>query len=191
MREKILTIAQEQLQSGGYENLNFATIAESLSTSRANLHHHFKNKEGLALEATRHYADAMLQNMKQMASAHDGNIITFLAEFEKFMIAKIKEDGCGGSCICSQIIREEDVPQSIRDLSEAHFLKVTSLFKEIIKESQNKKIILKTIAPERLAMMTFSFIMGVGQMALVRGNDPKFIKSLKGLMQEWINRYKI
>ena len=39
MKDEILKLAQQQMKEGGYENLNFAKIAEDLSTTRANLHH--------------------------------------------------------------------------------------------------------------------------------------------------------
>ena len=55
VRDEIINLAVDQLKAGGYKALNFAVIAEQLDTTRANLHHHFKNKEGLGIEATKAY----------------------------------------------------------------------------------------------------------------------------------------
>ena len=46
MRAEILKIAEDQMKAGGYEQLNFAVIANDLKTTRANLHYHFKNRDG-------------------------------------------------------------------------------------------------------------------------------------------------
>ena len=53
MKNAILKRAEQQLMGGGYDKLNFATIARDLNTTRANLHYHFKNKETLAIEVTK------------------------------------------------------------------------------------------------------------------------------------------
>lgn len=56
MREQIKHTAEELLIRHGYRGFNFRSIAEELGTTRANLHYHFKNKDGLVLEVLDEYA---------------------------------------------------------------------------------------------------------------------------------------
>lgn len=61
------------LRTGGYEALNFGTIAEELNTTRANIHYHFKNKENLALAAIDRYMDDIESNIRTLAEEHPGD----------------------------------------------------------------------------------------------------------------------
>lgn len=56
MRDQIKRIAEELLIQHGYRGFNFRNIAEELGTTRANLHYHFGNKDGLVLEVLEEYA---------------------------------------------------------------------------------------------------------------------------------------
>ena len=56
MREQIKRMAEELLIRHGYRGFNFRSIAEELGTTRANLHYHFGNKDGLVLEVLDEYA---------------------------------------------------------------------------------------------------------------------------------------
>lgn len=57
MRDRIKRVAEELLVKHGYPGLNFRLIAEVLKTTRANLHYHFGNKEGLVEEVLDDYAN--------------------------------------------------------------------------------------------------------------------------------------
>lgn len=56
MRDQIKRLAEELLIRHGYRGFNFRSIAEELGTTRANLHYHFGNKDGLVLEVLDEYA---------------------------------------------------------------------------------------------------------------------------------------
>lgn len=56
MRDQIKSLAETLLIHHGYRGFNFRTIAEELGTTRANLHYHFGNKDGLVLEVLEEYA---------------------------------------------------------------------------------------------------------------------------------------
>ena len=68
MRESILKIAEEQMMAGGYGTLSFGEIAKELSTTRANLHYHFKNKETLAVEVTTKFIKDQESNLFNLAT---------------------------------------------------------------------------------------------------------------------------
>ena len=190
MRNEIIVEAQEQLKLGGYDNLNFAKIADKLSTTRANLHHHFTNKEGLAYEATRAYIDAKKELIDSLVQESEGNFIVFLNHLEKLMIEVISRDGDSGSCVCNQLLKDSNVPEQVKTLAREHILEVQLLFSSLIRTSQEKKILSATHEAEKLALMTHTVILGVAQMAMIRGRDPLFLDAIDGLLGEWISQYK-
>ncbi len=191
MKDKILKLAQQQMKDGGYENLSFAKIAEDLSTTRANLHHHFKNKEGLALQATQHYIDETRDNLMTLMNNNKGNFAGFLNDLEDFFIKDMQVNGCRGSCVCSQLVREPDIPDSILKLAHNHFDTLKRSFEVMIKESQEHGLIVKSISATELSYLSMSMLMGFSQLAMIHGDDPKYINEIKGTMTKFISAYKV
>lgn len=190
MKDKILKIAQEQMKSGGYENLNFSKIAEDLSTTRANLHHHFKNKEGLAFQATQKYIEESSQKLMGLFTANKGDFPSFISDVESFFFEEAKSNGRCGGCVCSQLIREPNIPSEILKLAQSHFDNIKIGLEIMIKESQENGLIKKSISPEELAYLTMSTLFGMGHLAMVHGDDPKFLKKIKGTLVRLVNAYK-
>lgn len=55
MREKIKSLALDLLVQHGYRGMTFGDVAKSLGTTRANIHHHFGNKQKLVEEVVVSY----------------------------------------------------------------------------------------------------------------------------------------
>lgn len=55
MRERIKTVAADLLIRHGYRGASFGDVAEALSTTRANIHYHFGNKNALIEEVIEDY----------------------------------------------------------------------------------------------------------------------------------------
>ena len=190
MREEILALAQEQLKVGGYDNLNFARIAETLSTTRANLHYHFKNKQQLALEATKVYVNEHYEEMRALQNAFPDNIVEFLNALEPHFIEHFSEAGGVSGCICTQLIRESDVPGPLRDLAVEHFSALNTMTVEMIISSMGRGVLKKNINPISLGMMISSLFMGVAQIALVQEDEEAFIEGFKGMFGRFIEPYR-
>jgi TetR/AcrR family transcriptional regulator, transcriptional repressor for nem operon len=57
MRDQIKDLALELLIKHGYRGVSFGDLADALKTTRANIHYHFGNKEGLVEEVLEEYID--------------------------------------------------------------------------------------------------------------------------------------
>ena len=113
MKDQILDLAEEQLKTGGYGALRFGTIAEALGTTRANLHHHFGSKEGLATEAAERYVAASFAFMGDLLDRHDGDLHGYLAAIEGLVQARLRTRGGQGACVCAQLARAAKVPDRV------------------------------------------------------------------------------
>lgn len=189
MKEEILQLAEEHLKSGGYENLTFTNLAKSLSTTRANIHHHFRNKEGLALGATQRYADEAFARIKIFSVEHSGDFPSFIRAIERFHAEILHEKGATSSCICSQLIRETNVPDELRKIAIRHFKNIQNLFKQMIIDSQERGTLTKDYDADTLAVEAMSLVLGMGQMALVHGDNPHFRGTYERILSNWIENY--
>lgn len=66
MRERIKSLAAMLLIKHGYRGVSFGHIAEGLSTTRANIHYHFGNKNALVEEVTDEYVTATLDGFRSI-----------------------------------------------------------------------------------------------------------------------------
>ena len=182
MKAQILTQAVQQLKTGGYESLSFGKIAEELSISRANVHHHFQNKEKLAIDATQAHINESYHYLKEMATRHHGNYKAFLIEVEAVMLEMVKTCQTKAGCICSHLIRDPGIPSELTDLSRDHFNKMVRVFKEVIESSQNTGTLKNNIGAQSLATQVVTIILGVSQMALAVSNIEDYVDSIQGIL---------
>lgn len=66
MRERIKSLAAKLLIKHGYRGVSFGDIADRLSTTRANIHYHFGNKNSLVEEVTDEYVTATLARFRSI-----------------------------------------------------------------------------------------------------------------------------
>ena len=190
MRTKILKIAEEQMKAGGYTSLSFGAIAKELSTTRANLHYHFKNKESLAVEVTKRFIADQESDLVKMAAQFTGNFPKYLEGMESFLWSHHDCNGRVGACVCAQIIRQPQVPDSLMSLAQRHFDFMRNMLTEQVVESQKNGTLRNDVDPLVIAMQAGCVMTGMAQMALFMsedicsGNYP-----LKGTLKEWVKNY--
>lgn len=189
MKDEIIKIAQKQLKAGGYDALNFASIAEELNTSRANLHHHFKNKEGLAEEATRSYMHENLCFKAMMMEKHSGNFPGYFAEIDKMILGGIAKTGQIPNCTCNQLLNSDDVPDGLIELSKDFFKQNVDNHIKFIRDSQEAGTMNTVLDAERLANIAMIFMGGIVQ-ALRASKDPKaYAKKMRGAFSDFLKPY--
>lgn len=190
MKEEILSLAEKQMKIGGYESLSFREIAEELSISKANVHHHFKNKEALAIEVANHYASEHLQQMDEVAIALAPDYIQFLnAVSDNFWKEAFEFDNCA-LCVCAQLTREASIPKNLLDVAQGHFVKVIELFQKHAQISIDAGILRSDLSAHSIALQTGIIFNGV--MSVAQGMPSVEIahKLLDGQMDTWIEGLK-
>lgn len=188
MREEILVIAQEQMKAGGYSHLSFGAIASQLSTTRANLHYHFKNKETLAVEVTKRFIADQEADILKVAAQFPGNFPGLVGAMEEWLWAHRECNGAVGACVCEQIIRQPEVPESLLNIAKKHFNVFRSIIVEQVLESQEKGTLKEDIDPMQVALECGCMMFGLGQMALFLEDDE--LPMAKGTMTKWVAKYK-
>lgn len=66
MREQIKELALDLLIKHGYRGVSFGDLATELKTTRANIHYHFGNKEGLVEEVLEDYVRITSEQLNQI-----------------------------------------------------------------------------------------------------------------------------
>lgn len=186
MKEQIVKIALEQMLSGGYENLNFANIATELGTSRANLHHHFKNKEGLGIAATEQYIFYDKAFKDDIFREYAGDIRRILEALENKLGDFLVTRNVNNSCILSQLIHDGEAPNSIRTMAVTRYHEEIKQFAAQIEKSKIAKKLPPDTNSHILAVRIMSGIFGMIQMNLITENKQEFKQAVKGLLTAYL-----
>jgi AcrR family transcriptional regulator len=79
MRQQILAVAEDLYVLRGYAGFSFAHIADAVQTTRANIHHHFGDKQQLMAELIEKFASGAEQRIAHHWTAGDGTFSMRLA----------------------------------------------------------------------------------------------------------------
>ncbi len=189
MREEILKIAQEQMKAGGYSHLSFGAIASELSTTRANLHYHFKNKETLAIEVTKRFVADQEADILKAAAQFPGDFPKLIAAMEAWLWSHRESNGAVGSCVCEQIIRQPEVPESLLNLAKRHFNVFRSIIVEQVIESQKAGTLCPKTDPKQISREAGCIMFGLGQMSLFLEDEAE-VDQVKGTLIAWVSKYE-
>mgnify|MGYP003856182609 FL=1 len=190
MRDAILEIAEQQLMQGGYDKLNFATIAKELDTTRANLHYHFKNKETLAIEVTRQYAARYIDEFNRLRESFNGNFLGFFETVENMIWLHSGSSDDDKVASCSTLVSDPDLPESIAKLSRENYDKIETAIAGVIQDAIDNNEIRKDIDVKREAARSHVIMMGIGTCGEYLLNLKQAKERFGGMLEDWANSLK-
>ena len=161
-RTQIITLAIRQLKNGGYVELNFGDIASELGVSRANIHHHFANKENLARVALTQYQEDDFRHMIAMMEKYPNDFPKVLNATDEYFEELFSAHPGEGICACSPLLLStSDVPSSLKALSTDYFGKLSALWEVEIKRSQKAGTVRESVNARDLAWECISLMIGI------------------------------
>lgn len=187
MKEQMINAAIEQMKIGGYENLNFANIAKELGASRTNLHHHFKNKEGLGLAATEAYISIEKESVDKIFIENDGDIKSILNEIENHLVVFVNESKNESSCIMARLIQDSGAPNSLRQIAIERVNAEINMIEKQLKKAQKTNQISNSHNCHKLASRIMIIMLGTMQFGLIQEDKKKFSKTIKGALTSLID----
>ena len=193
MKDEIYKIAEKQLLGGGYDKLNFTAISETLNTSRANIHYHFKTKEALAIEVMEQYAARECGNLNQVKEAFKGDFFGFFAamdnafwpeDHEGYTSSEASKDGSNN--FCSNFLANPKLPESLVKLTKKLYQDVEEILAGIIQDAIDNHQIRADVDARQEALRIHVIMMGI----MTTGLHVVEHKQLRGLIMDWANSLK-
>ncbi|MEM6581707.1 MAG: TetR/AcrR family transcriptional regulator [Pseudomonadota bacterium] len=176
MRDKIISLAVEQLRAGGYKAVNFAVIADRLDTTRANLHHHFKNKEGLGIEATKAYLRDEEAAIEHILGQNEDDLHGFLKGLELHLIELVTTSVVQNPCVMSQILNDVEAPESLRKLVLVRCEEEQKTIEQQFSKARGKVALPEDRSDESLSYAVMATMFGIMQMGYA-SSDPNVMAS--------------
>ena len=190
MREEILERADRQIRQGGFAQLNFAPIAESLETTRANLHYHFGSKGALADAVVERYVSQSVEAMAAILDAHPGDLPSALVAVESAIIERVERMGPRLTCVCGQLLRDATAPEHLRAEAREFFATKEKLIGEATRASIDAGTLRPDLEVETFVTLAMSVLMGLDQLAMVIDDHQSFASTARGAMASWVRPYR-
>ncbi|MCH8909027.1 MAG: TetR/AcrR family transcriptional regulator, partial [Candidatus Heimdallarchaeota archaeon] len=84
-KEKILRQGLKLIQTKGYNGFSFKDIAEIIGIRKASVHHHFKSKELLGVQAIEYYRNKLIDRAEELLSSNIPTTHKLDAYFDFFL----------------------------------------------------------------------------------------------------------
>ncbi len=104
--EKILTSAEKQARTGGYNGFSFREIAKEIGIKSASIHYHFPTKADLATELTKRYTQRFEAILSEIGNNHT-TLHSKLQAYANLFYEAAKEKG--NMCLCGLFTAEIDI----------------------------------------------------------------------------------
>lgn len=130
--EEILVVAQDFIQTRGYNGFSYRDIAATIGIKSASIHYHFPTKGDLGRAVTARYSDRFAQALQGLVettgSARD--LLTgYAALFRKTLIE------CDRLCLCGMLAGEvETVPDIVKEEIKRFFEEQQLWLAQVIKD---------------------------------------------------------
>jgi len=175
------------MRTGGYEALNFGTIAEELGVTRANIHHHFRNKQNLALKAIGRYNENLEARFGQLRKKYLGDSPTAMERTHEGLWETLSDTGYEGFCAAAQLIAEQSwIPNEVGYVATIHYERLLEIFTELVRESQRAGTVRDDRPAEDIAREALSLHLGVAQMAMSLPGERRPGSYSRGQMRAWL-----
>lgn len=186
-KDEMLEIAIRLLRTGGYEALNFGTIAGELGVTRASVHHYFGNKENLALEALSRYEADFEERFSALSEMHPGDFPTAMAKTHEGTWRRLSENGYAGFCAAAQLIADRSwIPEGVGHRASAYYERLIGHFSDLIEESQEAGAVRDDRPAAEIAREALSVHLGVAMMAMSLPGEREPDSSSRRRMREWL-----
>ncbi|MFK8183822.1 MAG: TetR/AcrR family transcriptional regulator [Phormidesmis sp.] len=110
---EIMDVAQDMIQTRGYNGFSYRDIANEIGIKSASIHYHFPGKGQLGRAVTARYCDHFMQALEELERQHPGNVKALLQGYvELYRSTLIESDRL---CLCGMLAGEtETVPDEVK-----------------------------------------------------------------------------
>ena len=118
--EEILSVAQDLVQTKGYNGFSYRDIATAIGIKSASIHYHFPTKGDLGRDLTVRYSDAFAQALQTLSESTDSASERIEGYAALFRATLVEQDRL---CMCGMLAGEvETVPEDVK-VEVARFFK--------------------------------------------------------------------
>ena len=178
--QQILDVAQDLVQSRGYNAFSYADIAAALNVTKASLHYHFPSKAALGQSLIARYEDHFLRALGAIA-AGGGTMPQRLRAFVGVYADVLAEDHM---CLCGMLAAEfETLPVPMQSALDHYFDAVETWLEAVLAQGRHEGILHFDGSAREVAQFAISTLEGAMILARSHGAHDRVSKAAEMLIQ--------
>ncbi len=177
--QKILDIAEDLLQTRGFNGFSYQDIANAVGIRKASIHYYFPSKEDLGVAIVKRYRKDFGEWVEMQRSS-TRNALEKLDEYLKFYIdiADVGKKICLSGVLSAEFFA---VPESVQKELQGMVQDVYQWLLDLIQEGREQGYFREEGTVEEQAMWFGSALQGALQIARVTGNTQVFVSVANNL----------
>ncbi len=191
--DDIMDLAQDYIQTGGYNAFSYKDIAQELGIKTSSIHYHFSKKADLGCAVVKRYialSEKMMEdtNRAELDLSQDSFQVSW-QEFDDYLAPFFDLNNTGTKiCLCAALGGEiMSLPKQLRTEVSAFFAFHKKWLAQLLRDGQTSGAFHFKDAPENRARHIFSTLEG----ALIIGRtnkDSEYLDSVVQLLKEGLRR---
>ena len=183
--QKILTVAQQSVQTKGFNGFSYRDLAAEIGIKTSSIHYHFPTKDALALELVKTYHAAFNLELDRI-TAESGNGRSQLEKYIELFEGNLAVDN--KFCLCGMLASEinslsNDVKQAIQNFFTANELWLSRVIANGQKDGSIKNIgSADVLATQLLATLE-------GAMLIVRSMEKDNLAKFQQIVQSMVQSF--
>lgn len=178
--ERVLDVAQELIQTRGYNGFSFRDIAEVIGIKSASIHYHFPSKGDLGVALVARYRKAFEEELAEVwrrQATAPKRLKCFIALFRRTLTEE-------RLCLCGMLAAERgSLPEEINAEVRAFFKLCEDWLIEVLKEGRAAGEIEFRGPAQALADHLIALLEGAMMMALSLNDLERFDKAAQGFLR--------
>jgi TetR/AcrR family transcriptional regulator, transcriptional repressor for nem operon len=177
--QQILDVAQDLVQTRGYNAFSYADIAKVLKVSNASLHYHFPSKANLGNSLIARYEDRFLHALKGIK--HGGG--TTAERFAAFVGIYADVLAADHMCLCGMLAAEfETLPQSMQAALDHFFDATEGWLEDVLEEGRRDGTFSFDETAREVAQFSIATLEGAMILARSHGAHDRFHTAARRLI---------
>jgi TetR/AcrR family transcriptional repressor of nem operon len=178
---KILDVAQELIQTRGYNAFSYADIAASLRITKASLHYHFRSKSDLGHSLIIRYEDRF-RSALALVDAAGGSAPDKIRSFVSIFSSVLADQRM---CLCGMLASEfHTLPQPMQGALDHFFELIETWLSGVLEEGRDQGLLAFDGSALEMAQFLVAALEGAMMLSRAHGNDTRFTTAAKHLLAD-------
>ncbi|OGT63964.1 MAG: hypothetical protein A3I13_05075 [Gammaproteobacteria bacterium RIFCSPLOWO2_02_FULL_47_50] len=156
--QRIMAVAQELVQSRGYNAFSFHDIARKLGIKSASIHYYFPAKSDLGKSLIQHYRQNFINELNQIDTMSNSTMDK-LKSFTQLFLNTLESDN--RMCLCGMFASDiTTMPEEIQEEVRSFFTECEAWLTVTLRAGQQSGEIVISNQPENIARFIFASLEG-------------------------------
>lgn len=179
-RARLIAEAEALVRKRGYAGFSYADLADTLSLSKASIHHHFRTKEDLGAALIASYGQRYDAALKEIFNESESAIARIEA-YARLYFEGLKQDQ---GCLCGVMACERDIlPESLRAGIMHFFAGHLAWLERVLEDGIRNKTAREDLDPFSHARLVLSTLQGALMLGHLSGERRAFDAAVCALVK--------